>query len=250
MNKLGFIGFAVIILSVVFAQLYHGSPLTGLFDFSAFLIVMGGTVGAILIQSSTTQLRHAFKLLLNLFSKSPYSLSEQVILIKRWSLLSRQEGLLSLEKETLIGLDNFSKMGLAMIVDGCDSVVLQDILQQEIELEIDQNERSAQVFEAMGGYSPTIGIIGAVLGLIQAMTFLDQPELLGQGIAVAFIATIYGVAFANFIFLPIANKIRSNYQHQALFQEMSLLGFVAIVHGENSLLLDRRLHGYVLRADY
>lgn len=249
MSKLGIIGFVVIIFSVIFAQVYHGAPLTGLLDLSAFFIVMGGTLGAIFIQSSATQLQHALKLLMTLFSKSTISFSDQVLLIKHWSLLSRQEGLLSLEKEALTELDPFSKMGLAMIVDGCDSVALQDILQQEIELEIDQHERSAQVFDAMGGYSPTIGIIGAVLGLIQAMTFLDQPDLLGQGIAVAFVATIYGVAFANFIFLPIANKIRLNYQHQALFQAMSLVGFVAIVHGENSLLLDRRLHGYVLRAD-
>ncbi|MDA7746365.1 flagellar motor protein [Psychromonas sp.] len=250
MNKLGIVGFIVIISSVVFAQLYHNAPISGLFDLSAFLIVFGGTIGAILIQSSPNQLKDALKHLSSLFAKPTYSLNEQMLLLKKWSVLSRQEGLLSLEKEEQDNLDNFTKAGLSMIADGCDRVALQDILQQEIELEMEQQERSAQVFDAMGGYSPTIGIIGAVLGLIQAMAFLDKPDLLGQGIAIAFVATIYGVAFANFIFIPIANKIRLNYQHHALFQEMTMVGFVAIAHGENSLLLERRLHGYLSRADY
>jgi chemotaxis protein MotA len=250
MNKLGLVGFVAIISSLVFAQLYHDAPLSNLFDLSAFLIVFGGTVGAILIQSSPSQLKHALAQLWSLLYKPSYSLEGQIKLLKAWSILSRQEGLLRLEKENADGLDSFTQMGLAMIVDGCEATVLQEILQQEIELEMELHERSAQVYESMGGYSPTIGIIGAVLGLIQAMAFLDQPDLLGQGIAVAFIATIYGVAFANFIFLPIASKIRLNYQHQALYQEMSMVGFVAIAHGENSLLLQRRLHGYLSRAAY
>jgi len=250
MSKIGLWGFVVIIVSIVFAQLYHNAPLSSLLDFSAFLIVFGGTVGAILIQSSSKQIKHACQLLLSLFAKPRYQLQDQISLIKRWSVISRQDGLLSLEKENIDDLDSFTEKSLSMLVDGCDPVALQEILQQEIELEIDQNERSAQVFDAMGGYSPTIGIIGAVLGLIQAMAFLDQPELLGQGIAVAFVATIYGVAFANFIFLPIANKIRLNYQHQALFEEMSMIGIIAIAHGENSLLLERRLNGYLSRAVY
>jgi len=250
MSKIGLLGFIVIALSIIFAQLYHDAPLSSLFDFSAFLIVFGGTLGAILIQSSIKQLRHALKQLLSLFAKPLVFLDTQITMIKRWSVISRQEGLLSLEKQNTEGLDSFSEMALDMLVDGCDPVDLQQILEQEIELEMDQHERSAQVFDAMGGYSPTIGIIGAVLGLIQAMAFLDQPELLGQGIAVAFVATIYGVAFANFLFLPIANKIRLNYQHKALFNEMTMVGVIAIAHGENSLLLERRLHGYLARAVY
>jgi len=250
MNRMGLVGFIVIVSSVLLAQLYHNAPLSGLLDLAAFLIVFGGTVGTILIQSSTKQLKDASTQLLTLFTPPSYSLDEQIQKLKRWSLLSRQEGFLSLEKESLEDNDSFTQIGIAMLVDGCDKAALQEVLQQEIELEMDQHERSAQVFDAMGGYSPTIGIIGAVLGLIQAMAFLDQPELLGQGIAVAFVATIYGVAFANFIFLPIANKIRLNYQHRALFQEMSMVGLIAIADGENSLLLERRLHGYIARAAF
>lgn len=250
MNKIGIIGFIVAIASILVAQLYHNSPISGLFDLSAFLIVFGGTLGAILVQSSPKQLKQAVVQLRYLFSEPHDSLKEQAKLLKHWSVLSRQEGLLSLEKESSEGLDDFTRMGLAMIADGCNEGVLKDILQQEMQLEMEQSERTAQVYEAMGGYSPTIGIIGAVLGLIQALSYLDQPELLGQGIAVAFIATIYGVGFANFIYLPIANKVRAIYQHKALFQEMSTVGFIAIAYGENSLLLERRLHGYLARAEY
>ncbi|WP_413701324.1 MotA/TolQ/ExbB proton channel family protein [Psychromonas sp. KJ10-10] len=120
----------------------------------------------------------------------------------------------------------------------------------DIDLDSEHQERSAEIFESMGGYSPTIGIIGAVLGLIQSMSYLDQPDKLGAGIAVAFVSTVYGVGFANFIYLPIANKIRLRYQFVALYKEMTLIGLVAIAHGDNGLLLERRLNSYINRASY
>ncbi|WP_028862493.1 flagellar motor protein [Psychromonas aquimarina] len=250
MNKLGFLGFFIIISSLLFAQVYHGSSIKGLFDLPAFLIVFGGTLGAVLIQTSSKQLIHALKLLPKVFYRPSHSLAEQSKKIQNWSYKSRQHGLLSLENESDENLDPFTRKGLAMLVDGCDQLALQDILQQDIDLDSEHHERSAQLYESMGGYSPTIGIIGAVLGLIQAMSFLDQPDKLGAGIAVAFVATIYGVGFANFIYLPIANKIRLHYQYTALYKEMTLIGLIAIAHGDNGLLLDRRLHGYIDRASF
>ncbi len=250
MNKLVIVGFITIISGLVIAQVYHGASVLALVDLPAFLIVAGGTLGAVLIQTSSKQFYHAICLLKHLFIKPDISLDTQVKNIQRWSYRSRQNGLLSLEKEDIQGLDPFTQKGLSMLVDGCDERTLQDILQQDIDLDCEHHERSAQVFESMGGYSPTIGIIGAVLGLIQAMSYLDQPDLLGAGIAVAFIATIYGVGFANFIYLPVANKIRLYYQFVALYREMTLIGLIAIAHGDNSLLLERRLHAYVDRASY
>lgn len=250
MSKLSFLGAGVIISSLAFAQLYHGAPISALFNLPALLIVLGGTLGAILIQTSTKQFRHALSLLPLIFLSRPPLLKEQAIRLHRWSELSRKTGLLSLEKELLSSIDTFTKKALAMLVDGANENALQDILQQDIDLECEHQERSAQVHESMGGYSPTIGIIGAVLGLIQAMNYLDQPDKLGAGIAVAFISTIYGVGFANFLFLPIANKIRLHYQYIALYQEMTLIGVLAILRGENSLLLDRRLQTYINKASY
>ena len=250
MNKLGFLGFVLIVTSILFAQSYHGSSIAGLFDLPAFLIVFGGTFGAILVQTSSKQLLHAFSLLPKLFTTPKISLQKQSQRIQKWSQISRQDGLLSLEKEDNSSLEPFTQKGLLMLIDGCEQIVLQDVLQQDIDLESEHNERSAQIFESMGGYSPTIGIIGAVLGLIQAMSYLDQPEKLGAGIAVAFVATLYGVGFANFIYLPIANKIRLHYQFVALYKEMTLIGLLAIAHGDNGLLLERRLSGYIDRASY
>ena len=250
MNKLGLSGFVIIISCILFAQSYHGSSIAGLFDLPAFLIVFGGTLGAILVQTSTKQLQHAISLLPEIFTSPKLSLLDQSQQIQMWSLKSRQHGLLSLEKEENVDLDPFTEKGLAMLIDGCDQMALQDVLQQDIDLDTEHYERSAQIYESMGGYSPTIGIIGAVLGLIQAMSFLDQPEKLGAGIAIAFVATVYGVGFANFIYLPIANKIRLHYQFVALYKEMTLIGLLAIAQGDNSLLLERRLSGYIDRASY
>jgi chemotaxis protein MotA len=252
MNKLGLSGFVIIIGSILFAQSYHGSSIAGLFDLPAFLIVFGGTVGAILVQTSSKQLLHALKLLPKIFTSPTLSLKQQSEKIQKWSLKSRQHGLLSLEieNEKDLSLDTFTKKGLTMLIDGCEPEDLLDILQQDIDLDSEHQERSAQLYESMGGYSPTIGIIGAVLGLIQSMNYLDQPDKLGAGIAVAFVATVYGVGFANFIYLPVANKIRLRYQYTALYREMTLIGLVAISHGENGLLLDRRLNGYIDRASY
>ncbi|MCW8996360.1 MAG: flagellar motor protein [Psychromonas sp.] len=250
MNKLGFLGFFVIVCCLLFAQGYHGSSIKGLFDLPAFLIVFGGTLGAVLVQTSSKQFLHALSLLPLIFTRPSFSLSEQSQKIQGWSYKSRQHGLLSLEKENDSNLDPFTNKGLAMLVDGCDHLVLRDVLQQDIDLDSEHYERSAQLYESMGGYSPTIGIIGAVLGLIQAMGYLDQPDKLGEGIAVAFIATIYGVGFANFIYLPIANKIRLYYQYAALYKEMTLIGLIAIAHGENALLLERRLNCYLNKASY
>lgn len=250
MNKLGLIGFVVIVFSILFAQSYHGSSIAGLFDLPAFLIVFGGTFGAILVQTSSKQLLHALSLLPKIFTSPDLSLLNQSKNIQKWSQKSRKNGLLSLEKEMDDTVDPFTQKGLAMLIDGCDQIVLQDILQQDIDLDSEHHERSAQLYESMGGYSPTIGIIGAVLGLIQAMSYLDQPEKLGTGIAIAFVATIYGVGFANFIYLPVANKIRLHYQFVALYKEMTLIGLLAIAHGDNGLLLERRLSGYIDRASY
>lgn len=250
MNRLSFLGFFIILVSLLLAQSYHGSSIQGLFDLPAFLIVFGGTFGAVLVQTSSKQFMHAIRLLPQIFTAPAFSVVEQSRRIQDWSYKSRQHGLLSLEGESDADLDLFSKKGLAMLVDGCDPLALQDVLQQDIDLDSEHYERSAQLYESMGGYSPTIGIIGAVLGLIQAMGYLDQPDKLGNGIAVAFIATIYGVGFANFIYLPIANKIRLYYQFIALYKEMTLIGLMAIANGDNGLLVNRRLSGYIDRASY
>ncbi|MCP4323023.1 MAG: flagellar motor protein, partial [Alteromonadales bacterium] len=145
MNKLGLFGFVVIVTSILFAQSYHGSSIAGLFDLPAFLIVFGGTFGAILVQTSSKQLKHALSLLPQIFTSPTFSLQQQSKKIQKWSNRSRQHGLLSLEKENEAdkSLDPFTKKGLSMLIDGCDQISLQDILQQDIDLDSEHQERSA-----------------------------------------------------------------------------------------------------------
>jgi chemotaxis protein MotA len=250
MSKQSLVGFIIIFTSIIATQVYHGSALAALFDFPAFLIVFGGTLGAMLVQTSPKQFWHSLVLMKIAFQSSKPSLKAQSTLLLKWAQQARKVGLLSLEKQLPTIKDPFTKKGIGMLVDGNSQYILEDILQQEIELESEHCERSAQVFESMGGYSPTIGIIGAVFGLIQAMSYLDRPDKLGASIAVAFISTLYGVGFANFIYLPIANKIRLHYQYVALYQEMSLVGMVAILNGEHNFLLKHRLKSYINRAAY
>ena len=147
MNKLSFLGFFIIIGSLLFAQIYHGASISGLFDLPAFLIVFGGTLGAVLVQTSSKQLQHAFSLVPKIFKKPAYLLSNQSQKIQKWSSQSRKVGLLSLESLDNKELDPFSEKGLAMLVDGSDSLLLQEVLQQDIDLDSEHCERSAQLFE-------------------------------------------------------------------------------------------------------
>ena len=196
------------------------------------------------------QVFHALSLLKWILYPPKYDINQGIDSIVSWSEKARESGYLSLENIAEEEEDFYINKALNLLVDGAEVENLRIALELDLDIYREHNLRSAHVFESMGGYSPTIGIIGAVLGLIQAMAYLDQPDKLGAGIAVAFVATIYGVGFANFIYLPIANKIRLYYQFVALYKEMTLIGLLAISHGENGMLLDRRLSGYIDRASY
>ncbi len=174
-----------------------------------------------------------------------WDLVAQAERLQAWAVFARQQGLLALENQADQESDEFTRQGLTMIVDGVSIDDIRMLLEADIDIEQERNEHSARVFEAMGGYSPTIGIIGAVIGLIQAMFHLEEPASLGAGIAVAFVATIYGVGFANLLYLPIANRLRAFHYHYALFQEMTLEGLMAIAHGENGPQVERRLKAYL-----
>jgi chemotaxis protein MotA len=172
-------------------------------------------------------------------------LAEQAERLKAWAQFARQQGLLALENQAEAEPDPFTRQGLSMIVDGVSIEDIRSLLEADIDIEQERNEHSARVFESMGGYSPTIGIIGAVIGLIQAMFHLEEPGTLGAGIAVAFVATIYGVGFTNLLYLPIANRLRAFHYHYGLYQEMTLEGLLAIAHGENGPQVERRLRAYL-----
>jgi chemotaxis protein MotA len=245
MDKLSFIGLLFAFGSIVIGQWLSGGTLSVLLNGHAFVIVVGGTFGAVMLQSPFRHFKAAFSRVAWVFFPPERSLSQLSAQVQTWAHLVRQHGFLVLEEQLEDLDDPFCHKGLTLLIDGADGESLRQILEQHIDIEQEDLERSARVFEAMGGYSPTIGIIGAVLGLIQAMSFLATPEQLGGGIAVAFVATIYGVGFANFVYLPVANKLRSVFYHYAVYQEMVLAGLVSIADGENSLGLERRMSSFV-----
>lgn len=244
MDRLSLSGLVLAFGSIFLGQWLSGGSLAILFNAHAFVIVIGGTFGAVMLQSSLNHFIGAFRLLSWIFIPPQRSLIILEKQIHEWAHLVRLHGFLVLEQQLQKQNDSFTDYGLRLLIDGADSESLRHNLEQRIDIEQEDLDRRAGVFEAMGGYSPTIGIIGAVLGLIQAMSFLSTPEQLGAGIAVAFVSTIYGVGFANFMYLPIANKLRNIFSDYNLYQDMLVEGLVAIADGEPSLNLERRMSNF------
>lgn len=246
MDKLSLAGLFVAILAVYVGFTLDGGHLSALFELPAFIIVVGGTLGAVMLQSSLPQFTHAISLLKWVFYPPQYDIRTGIFDIVTWATKSRESGYLVLEDTALEIEDTFTQKGLNLLVDGAELDDLRVTLELELDLSREHNLRSANVYESMGGYSPTIGILGAVLGLIHAMANLTEPELLGQGIATAFIATIYGVGFANLLYLPVANKIRAIVHQQTMYREMVCEGLVSIANGENPHAIENKLAAFRL----
>ena len=247
MDKLSIFGLVVALLAIYIGFSVEGGAISTLFQFPAFIIVFGGTLGAVMLQSSSGQFLHAMSLLKWIFYPPTYDIDEGIENITLWAEKARESGYLALEDIALDEEEPYTRKALNLLVDGTEVEALRASLELDLDLYREHSLRSANVFEAMGGYSPTIGILGAVLGLIQAMGYLSNPELLGHGIATAFIATIYGVGFANLIYLPIANKIRAIIHHQTMYREMIAEGLIAISQAENPHVIANKLSAFRLK---
>jgi len=246
MDRLSITGLVVAILAIYVGFALDGGSIATLFELPAFIIVVGGTLGAVMLQSSSRQFLHAFSLLRWVFFPPHYDIEQGISNVVFWAEKSRESGYLALEDVALDVEDSYTQKGLNLLVDGAEIDDLRVSLELDLDIYREHNLRSASVFESMGGYSPTIGILGAVLGLIHAMSNLTEPTLLGQGIATAFIATIYGVGFANLIYLPIANKIRAIIHQQTLYREMISEGLISIARGENPHVIENKLSAFRL----
>jgi chemotaxis protein MotA len=208
--------------------------------------VVGGTLGAVMLQTPFSQFKLGLQMLPWVVRPADLPMQQTVGRIVDWGNAARTNGFLSLESAALEESDPFLHRGLNLLVDGVESKVLQDTLDAELTLERERWLRGARIFDAMGGYSPTIGIVGAVLGLIQAMSNISDPDLLGLGIATAFVATIYGVGFANLVFIPVGNKLKSIVHQRTLYHELIVEGLVSISMGENPRNIERKLAAYRL----
>ena len=246
MDKLTIAGLFVAITAIYLGFILDGGSLAALFELPAFIIVFGGTLGAVMLQSSSAQFLHALSLLKWIFYPPKYDINQGIDSIVSWSEKARESGYLSLENIAEEEQDFYTNKALNLLVDGIEVDNLRISLELDLDLYREHNLRSAHVFESMGGYSPTIGILGAVLGLIHAMSNLTDPTLLGQGIATAFIATIYGVGFANLIYLPVANKIKAIIHQQTMYREMIAEGLISIALAENPHAIENKLSAFRL----
>jgi chemotaxis protein MotA len=240
------VGILLAFIAILVGQVLEGGHIDSLMQVAAFIIVVGGTVGAVLLQSPINVFINGLRM--SIWVIFPPSVSTQSVItqVVDWSNIARKDGLLALDAYIHTIQDPLAKKGLQLLVDGSEPEKLREVLEVEsYTLEAFQRQ-SAKIWDAAGGYAPTIGILGAVLGLIHVMENLADPEKLGSGIAVAFVATIYGVALANLIFLPIANKLKSIIEVHAVIREMLIDGIVAIADGENPRLIESRLKGYVI----
>ncbi len=230
-------------LALLGGNFLEGGSALMIFQVTACVIVLGGTAGAVCLSFTGPQLRQSWRSLPHIFRRPQNHSFPEVARIVEMAYRARREGLLALEEEVAQLPDPFIRRGLQLIIDGFTPQQVREILEMDLAQQDERGQMPARVFEAAGGYAPTIGILGAVLGLIQVMQHLTDPARLGTGVAVAFVATIYGVASANLLFLPIAHKLKMYHEQQMLRQEMILEGMLALATGEHPRLIAERLNG-------
>ncbi len=245
MDKISIGGLLIGILAIVGGQLLEGGHVGSLSQPTALLIVAGGTLGAVMLQSPYSTFVRGMRMVKWVWFPPVADYPMVIRQVSNWSQVSRREGLLALEGMINQVKDEFTKKGLQLLVDGAEPERLREVLEVEINTFEDEMKLSAKIWEAAGGYSPTIGILGAVMGLIHVMENLSEPSKLGAGIAVAFVATIYGVGLANLVFLPMANKLKAHIGRLVVQREMMVDGLVGIANGDNPRIIESRLKGYI-----
>lgn len=245
MDMLAVIGVIIGFAALIGGNFLEGGSWESLINGPAALIVFGGTLGAAILQTPKASLQRALKLSAWIFQPPRMQFQQGIDKLVRWAKAARKEGLLGLENIAEMERDDFSRKGLQLLVDGSEPEVIRHVLETDLLVAEKRDFEAVHFYESMGGYAPTIGIIGAVMGLIHVMRHLTDPALLGPGIAVAFVATIYGVAFANLLLLPVANKLRQCVREKSQFRELMIEGIIAIAEGENPRAIEMKLSGYL-----
>ncbi len=245
MDKATIIGLVLGIGAVLGGQVLEGGKVGSIIQFTAAVIVFGGTFGAVFISYPFKDVMGAFSGLRSILKEPPQDPYEIISQITSYANKARREGILSLEKEIKNVENPFLAKALTMAVDGIEPHVIREAMESELEYANEYGKVNSKVFKSAGGYAPTIGILGAVLGLIHVMENLSDPSKLGAGIAVAFVATVYGVGSANLLFLPFATKLEVRHRHGMITNEMILEGVVALSTGENPRLIEEKLLSFL-----
>ncbi|GAB4264542.1 flagellar motor protein [Thermincola ferriacetica] len=218
-----------------------GSLLVG----TAAMIVFGGTIGATMLSFRMEDIKSIPTLFKIVFKEHKYEVNELIVTLVGFAEKARREGLLSLERETASIEDDFLRQGIQLVVDGTDPALVRDILETQIEFMDQRHKIGADIFEAAGGYAPTMGIIGTVMGLVHVLGNLSDPDSLGPAIAAAFIATLYGVSSANVLWLPIGHKLKLKSKQERFIKEVALEGILSIQAGDNPSIVGEKLRAFL-----
>jgi chemotaxis protein MotA len=249
-DKGSFSGVAVAAAGILIGLTLEGGSVSQILQPTAALIVFGGTLGAVLLQFPLATVIEAFRSVGHVFFGHESDHRQLVAQLVGYANQARREGVVSLDAELASITDPFLQRSLMLAVDGTEPQELRHMMELELDRRAEHDDQVPAVLESAGGFSPTIGIIGAVLGLIQVMQHLQNMEEVGRGIAVAFVATIYGVGAANLFFLPAAGKVRLRFRQQQLVREMTLEGVASILEGINPRMLETKLFGFVVENQH
>lgn len=245
MDRGSLIGLGLALAAILGGQVMEGGHIGLFVQPTAFVIVMGGTLAAVLLHYPLPVFMQGVRMARWAFRPPEPEAGSLIRRVVQWAHTARQDGLLALERHVSITHDPFQKSSLQLLIDGADADKLRDTLDVQIVNFETAERQAARVWEAAGGYAPTLGILGAVMGLIHVMENLSDPGKLGTGIAVAFVATIYGVGLANLVFLPIANKIKFTIARRVSEREIVCDGLIGIAQGDNPRIIEARLKGYL-----
>ncbi len=245
MDILTLAGIILALGAILGGQVLEGGHIGSIMQATAFLIVMGGTVGAVMVNYPMAVFMKGMVNVKMVFFNVHVDSKAMIAQIVELATLSRKQGLLALESKLKGLTDPFLAKGLQLVIDGTEAKAIREILEIEVEQFEEANNLSGKVWESLGGFAPTIGILGAVLGLIHVMENLSDPSKLGSGIATAFVATIYGVGAANLFFLPIGGKIKLKTKELVLARQMIIEGLVSLAQAENPKMIEEKLSGYL-----
>ncbi|GAB4119609.1 MAG: flagellar motor protein [Sideroxydans sp.] len=245
MDILSMLGLVVAVAGILGGQFLEGGSINVLLQLAAFLIVIGGTLGAVMVQHPLNIFVTGIKMARWVFVTPKIDKQQLIYRMTAWGNAARKDGILALEGQIKTAGDPFVQKGLQLLVDGNSAEKIRAVLDIDLNTYETLRWQSARVWEAAAGYAPTIGILGAVLGLVHVMQSLGEPAKLGAGIAVAFIATIYGVGFANLVFLPIAGKLKILIAREVALREMAIDGLCMIANAENPRFIETKLKGYI-----
>jgi chemotaxis protein MotA len=238
------LGFGALVAGI----LMEGGNLMSYVGVSAAIIIFGGTIGAVVVSFPMRALSTVPRLLIIVFTEQVHDIPEVIKQLVGFSERARREGILCLESELANTEDEFLKSGLQLVIDGTDPALVRDTLETKIAFIAERHHQGAGVIEAAGGYAPTMGIVGTVLGLINVLSNIKNPNELAGAIALAFIATLYGIASANLIWLPLANKLKTKHEHEQLVKHIMLEGILSLQSGDNPRIVEQKLKAFLSRG--